>query len=390
MPRAHGGGEGTALAPGGVPTSDQYQLLLCSVEAPRPGSAIEAHLVGLASALPAVCPALRVETLFRAVEVSRLGRLVAWLEIFAKVIWRAPRANIIYMRWHPLGFPLTLFFRMLRRPYALEVNGTLEDIQLAHPQTRFLNCLLRLTTRTQFAQAAHIFTVTPGLRDWIRNFGVRPEGVTVLANGAPSALRAHRRVQAHPPYAVFVGELAPWQGLLTLVEAARSEAWPRSLDLVIIGNGIEADTVRQAAEDLDHVTWLGRLPRDEARDILAGATISVSPQGFAAGRNRFGVSPIKVSESLLLGVPVVLSSLNTIAREIESLGLGASHEPDDVSGLARAVCRAIALGDRPDHRSRVADFGLEHCSWDGVAGSTADVLLSLVARSARGASAPGR
>src|SRR5262249_5430420 len=66
------------------------------------------------------------------------------------------------------------------------------------------------------------------------------------------------------PYALYVGRLERIKGVHTLIELFRSY---RGVDLVIAGEGPEADDLRAQAAGLDHVRFLGNVDAAELRHL---------------------------------------------------------------------------------------------------------------------------
>ncbi len=200
--------------------------------------------------------------------------------------------------------------------------------------------------------------------------------VTWLPNGAPDELVTLQRPPAQPPYAAFVGELASWQGLDTLLTARRSSAWPSGVRLVVVGSGREVDSVEQAARE-GLVEYLGRLPHAQAREVMAGASVTISPQTARLARNRLGVTPLKVAESLMLGVPVVASRLRGQADIVQAAPGGHVVTPDAPIELARAVASALRA---PPDRGRLTEYARQSVSWGSTAQRTSAICTAVVRR----------
>lgn len=352
----------------------RMKVLMVSLEPLIPSTAIEAHVRGVFEGLRGegvdtllVAPLKRVSGV-----LHRSLNLCKWsLRAAAHV----RRADIIYMRWHPFGVLVVLTAWIGRRPLVLEVNGTLDDLATASPWTRVLSGVLRRTTRWQFLRASHSVAVTTGIRDWIQVQSGDARPVSVIANAAPLGLERSSAFLATDEYAIFVGELAEWQGLDTLLDAVLEPQWPKNLTLRIVGDGrLQARVAECARSSNGAVVAHGRLPRPAAVDLLAKATVSISPQGRKFARNRFGVSPIKVAESLVLGVPVVLSDINAAARDVTEMQLGAVHTADDPGALASAVRHTVTAYRDAAHRERIRAWGLQNSTWESVARRTKTIL----------------
>jgi glycosyltransferase involved in cell wall biosynthesis len=96
----------------------------------------------------------------------------------------------------------------------------------------------------------------------------------------------------------------------------------------VIGSGAaEAQAAEAAAAG--GVVFHGRLPRDRALAIVASASVSLSVQTARYARNRMGVSPLKVAEGLMLGVPTVVSDLPGQAQLVRDAPMGEVVPPDD-------------------------------------------------------------
>jgi glycosyltransferase involved in cell wall biosynthesis len=132
---------------------------------------------------------------------------------------------------------------------------------------------------------------------------------------------------------------------------------------------------------LAHVEYLGQLDRRDAQDILSRATLSLSPQAVALPRNSHGVSPLKVAESLMFGVPVVLSRVNVSANDIDEADVGCITMSDRGTELAIAVATLFEKTRRdPEIRDRASAFALSNLSWSRVGIETVEYVRALCTR----------
>ncbi len=130
-----------------------------SPEQPRPGSAAEMHLRQIADGLER-----------EGHQVTRLWcgpgtgpRLLRLVFFQLRTVGRLRDFDLLYCRWHPLGFVQYGAARCLRIPYVLEVNGNVDELALAYPRAEWCLGLLRRTTSWAFRGAAHVVAVSPGL-----------------------------------------------------------------------------------------------------------------------------------------------------------------------------------------------------------------------------------
>jgi glycosyltransferase involved in cell wall biosynthesis len=199
-----------------------------------------------------------------------------------------------------------------------------------------------------------------------------------------------KRVGSEPrPYAVFVGALASWQGIDTVLDAVDGADWPPGVDLVVAGDGVERERVAVAALDNPHIRWLGSIPYMEAPALVSGSLVALVPMADVP-RSNYGLSPLKLFEAMACGVPVVASDLPGLADIVRVHDCGITFPAGDPGALARSVAE---LSQDP---ARVREMGLRAraaaaalYSWDARAGQTEQVLV-LAARRKRsgGGSSP--
>ncbi len=305
------------------------------------------------------------------------GRLREVLRVQAR-LWRAAKAfDLLYVRAHAAAFPTALWARARGIPTVQEVNGPYQDLFIANRWAAGLAWLLTRGMRTALRLADALIVVTPQLAEWAgREVGRKP--IHVIPNGAnvdlfhPSAPVPRSLAR---PYVVFVGYLARWQGIDTLLEAAERPEWPPAVRLVVVGDGLEQAKVEAAAARNARIVYLGRLAYREVPGVLAGSLAALSPQNNRGGRSETGLYPLKVFEALACGVPVVVTDFPGQADLVRRHGCGLVVPPEDPPALARAVAR---LHGDPDGCREMGGRGRlaverEH-SWDARAAQTARVL----------------
>lgn len=331
-----------------------FDAVMGSLEPLRPGSASATHHSAIHDGLAA--KGVRVKRIHAdANSEGALSRL--------RVLFRVAVASIaskrLYARWHVLDVT-TLPLALMGVRVVLEVNGTTEDIIWAHPSLRPFRRLLNAIASLQFRSASAVIVVSPGLSSWVQSLSQGKASVQHAPNGGNLDLSAHRAAPEHPPYAIFLGELAQWQGMDTILRARSSADWPQGLDLVVVGDGALRPEVEKAASG-GRIRYLGRLPHDEAIVTLARAVVSLSPQSFAVERNAVMGRPLKLSESLILGVPCVATGFPDTVKLLEGIPGCHTIPKDDPQLLARAVASASSM--QAAERDEVARAGKARCSW---------------------------
>ncbi len=260
---------------------------------------------------------------------------------------RLSEYDAVYVRAHPFAGRLARAAAREGTPVVQECNGSYEDLFIAWPFARVLRWPIESAQRWQYSHADSVVTVTPELADWIGRETGRSDAVVSPNGAADDVFRpdAAKRPGLPERYAVFFGQLAPWQGTEVLIDALASPVWPTGLPLVVVGDGVLRPRVEAAATSDSHVVYLGRLPYAEVAGVVAGAAVSLIPL-FDDVRGATGYSPLKLYESMACGVPVVISAYAGLAQVIAEERCGIAVPPGDASALAGAVAELVGDSER--------------------------------------------
>lgn len=298
----------------------------------------------------------------------------AWSRHWWRTLQHLRHVDAVYCRWHVLDLPTHLLARLSSKRLVLEVNGGLGDIQVAHPGVRPFAPLLRLLTRIEFRLAHSIICVSPGLHSWARQIAPARVDVSWARNGADVGLARRRKPATRPPFACFIGALAPWQGIELLLDAAASPDWPLDVHLHVAGDGRLAELVRKTALDLPHVHYHGRLPRERALELLASSSVSLCIPSSDLERNKINGIPFKLAESLMLGVPVVASPLRHQVDTVQLVqgGVAANETAREVALAVGGIVREAKEVDRAALSARSSTC----LSWDAAIEAAEAAILS--------------
>lgn len=138
-------------------------------------------------------------------------------------------------------------------------------------------------------------------------------------------------------YALFVGRLSPEKGIETLLRAWSLLSAKRPL--VIIGEGPMAGRVKQAAEQISGIEWLGVREHSDVCEKMRKATFLILPSACYEG------FPIVAAEAFSAGTPIVASNLGSMAEIVTHGETGRVFNPGDAADLARQITEAF---DHPD------------------------------------------
>jgi glycosyltransferase involved in cell wall biosynthesis len=176
----------------------------------------------------------------------------------------------------------------------------------------------------------------------------------------------------------FVGSLKPWHGVERLLEAhERLLAAEPSAHLLMIGAGPMLPDVEAAAQSLgpEHVTVAGEIPHSDIPTWLRHADVGVAPYPDLSG---FYFSPLKVTEYMAAGLPVVASRVGQLRELVQHQVTGLLVAPGDVDELSRSLLRLARNPELCRRMGRRARSRAEsHHSWDRVVGQIEEVLEKL-------------
>jgi len=347
----------------------------------KQGQASYAHVHEMIAGLEALGAHVRLFEPRHIEKYHAWTRLAEFIRTQLRVVFDKERPDALYMRAHFALFPLALWARLRRIPVVQEINGPHEDLFIAWPATRRFAAFFSWLARTQYRWANRVITVTEGLRDWAQAEARRSD-ITVVPNAANTDVfqpGAPRPSGMPDHYAVFVGALAQWQGIDTLLSAVRDPAWPEGIDLVIAGDGAMRSDVEDAASQNESVHYLGSRPYTEIPAIISSSIASLIPKNSIGDRSKTGLSPLKLYEALACSTPVVVTDFPGQAELVRETEAGIVIPERDPHALAKAV--AALVGDRA-RASRMGRLGYEaviaNHSWKTRAHDTLEILENAI------------
>lgn len=132
-------------------------------------------------------------------------------------------------------------------------------------------------------------------------------------------------------YALFVGRLSPEKRAATMLSA-----WSRldqPIPLKIAGGGPEQQALQEQARHagLDHVEFLGQIPREKTLATLQGARFLVFPSEWYEG------FPVTICEAFACGTPVICSRMGAMEEVVDDGRTGFHFTPGNAQELAAKV-----------------------------------------------------
>lgn len=213
------------------------------------------------------------------------------------------------------------------------------------------SALNRLTLRTQYHLADHVFVHTEQMRsELLRDFGVRERAVTVIPFGinnsvprtdlTPAEARGHLGIRSCEKTILFFGNIGPYKGLQFLAEAFHAIA-VKNADLRLIvagrlGKGCEK-LLQEVRRTLSREVSTGQviqkieyIPDEDAELYLKAADVLVLPYThvFQSGVLFLGYN---------FGLPVIATDVGSLSEDVIEGRTGFLCKPCDPVDLARTI-----------------------------------------------------
>ena len=325
-------------------------------------------------------------------DAGKAGRIVRVNAVaVARLVAGRHRARSLYVRYDWGVLPAILAGRALGYRVVLEVNA-LTTVDVTVPGVRLglvrgaSERVKRAAVGAAWRSAHRLLPVTERLRDrLVDDFGVPPERVEIIHNGADTELFAPRdRAEAarglgldpDDEHVLFVGLLAWWNDFPTVIDAFALVAArrPRAV-LVFVGDGDERAAIDARVQGhgiADRVRMVGFVDdRAFVAAYVAAARVCLSPGDASLAIGR----PMKLAEYLAAGRAVVGSDIPGIADMLAETGGGRTVAPHDPAAMAQVLCELLADPAGADAlAAECRPIILERYSWLAIASRIAAIF----------------
>lgn len=148
------------------------------------------------------------------------------------------------------------------------------------------------------------------------------------------------------PTIIYIGTLAPWQGLSHLLEAFRAVLKSHEARLRIVGKHRKEwlNDLRKQSRKLkiaEAVEFVGPIKHSEMPGILHSAHIGVAPFLATERNTKQGFCPIKVLEYMASGLPTAAPEIDSVKELIGHEQEGLLYKPNSMARLRDSLIELI-------------------------------------------------
>jgi glycosyltransferase involved in cell wall biosynthesis len=294
---------------------------------------------------------------------SFVGRLLSFISFAFTSVWAALRVEKvdIVMGTSPPIFQAAsawLVAALRRRPFLLEIRDLWPAfvIDMGFLKNPLLIRLSRWLEHFLYRRATHLLVNSPAYVDYLKEKGVPPEKITLLANGVDPAMFdpaadgavVRRKLNLDGKFVVvYAGVMGPANSLDVLLDAAAELRADERFFFLLVGDGKARKQLQAQAESLqlENVSFVSAQPKTEMRYFLGSADACVAIlQNIRMFRMTY---PNKVFDYMAAGRPIVLAIDGVIREVVEAARAGIFVPPGNAKSLAEAV---RYLADHRDER----------------------------------------
>lgn len=311
-----------------------------------------------------------------------LNYLSFFLSLLAYCLFRARRFDAAYA-YHPpitVGLAAALAGRLRRLPFVLDVQDLWPDTVAATGMSgagriaRLLNGICNFVYR----RAAAIIVQSNGMRGALIDRGVPAPKITTVYNwsdGEAAAVPDSSAHESEPFTIVYGGNLGRAQALETVVDAAAIlQSRRKDVRILLHGDGVDADALRDRAAGLPNLQILPRVSREDITPIFARANALLL---HLRDDPLFAITiPSKTQYYLSMDRPIVAGVAGEAADLLRRSGAALVVPPGDAEALAGAMDSLAASSP-----ARLAAMGasgrrfyMENLSFDRALARTISVL----------------
>jgi glycosyltransferase involved in cell wall biosynthesis len=304
--------------------------------------------------------------------------LLFWTVLASALRWRP---HVIHAHMHEGALIGLVVGQLLRIPMVFDFQGSLTGEMLDHKFLRreslFYPPLRWLEERIDCRSPIILSSSHNARRLLIEDFGCSPARVYTVPDcvdaesfyppgqeEAPAVIERQAALGIPPDrqVVVYLGLLADYQGTDALLQAAvHVLAERRDVHFLIMGfpNVAYYEQMAQRLGIAPHVTFTGKVPYQQARDLLAVGTVAVAPKLSATEGSG------KILNYMAMGLPTVAFDTPVSREYLREDGVYA--KPGDAWSLAQGILRTLSGEENRRRSVRLRQSAVTRYSWEAAA-----------------------
>ena len=273
-------------------------------------------------------------------------------------------------------------------PIVLRAPGPLA-YQADHVFNRYISKRDRQNEKFLYRRAEAILVISSDMKRMFIEDGIDAAKIHVVPNGVDFTIFTQEKVDGTAVRQQFdlcerkvVGYVGGfWSGndLATLLRAWQIvEKREPQATLLLVGSGPQYSSAQQLSSELGlkQCVWSGRVNHDQVPDYLAAMDVGVGPY---TGETVTFVSPLKVIEYAVMGLPVIATEGGQISELIEDGVSGITSPPGDAGELAEGILTLLANPTAAREMGRLARARMQDWfSWEKMARDVQSVCKEVV------------
>jgi glycosyltransferase involved in cell wall biosynthesis len=208
------------------------------------------------------------------------------------------------------------------------------DFSVDRYTNKFLNYIYRQIEKIAVRHSDLTISNSTRAAEARKMLGLKSSKSIVIPNPVKMADPEFIKKEINKRKFIYAGDISPEHGLLEIIEALK-----RQIEcLEIIGSGTETDKIRALASSHGIPLILhGYMPHEKAIELLQKFNgMALAPYNLQK-KWTFYCSPLKVSEYIACGLPVVISDVPEIAQTVKLEGLGIVFPVGDTSEICAEI-----------------------------------------------------
>ena len=206
-------------------------------------------------------------------------------------------------------------------------------------------------------------------KESLENYSNMGFKVEQIPNGIDLSMFDQKVIRKYEKQVIFAGRLSKEKGIKTLIEICKN--LPSDIHIVIVGDGPEADSIKQLSFELKHVVYLGSKTHDETISLIKGSDVLIQPSLSE------GISST-ILEAMMCKTPVVASPVGGNLELLKNNETGFLENSEDIKSFCDRIIELISNKSLNEKLSNQAFIKVKNYDWNIIGKKYLDLYHSLL------------